>query len=256
MPPSQQPSASALQHEMLEAMRDYRRRGGFLDMPPLRKAAALALFILCLAVTAVLWNYLWQHAQVSLVTTAAEQGNLGRLKTLTASRPALLDAAGYLGRTPFWWAAASGRTAVMDYGLQHKVAINRGDAAGWTPLHAAAAHNRVESIRLLAKARANFSVLDKQGRTVLHAAATGPNMLAAAELLAYGFSPDFPDSAGWTPLHVAVACRQPGMIKLLLDNHANVNAKTKDGLSPLSLANRLKRSDAIIDLLANNGGEP
>jgi hypothetical protein len=59
---------------------------------------------------------------------------------------------------------------------------------------------------------------------------------------------------GWTPLHVACMSANKAMVKLLLAHKADVNARTKNGCTPLSLAQEriLKR---IIELLRADGAE-
>ncbi len=45
------------------------------------------------------------------------------------------------------------------------------------------------------------------------------------------------------------------MATFLLNHGANVKAVTKDGQTPLQLADALKRHDDIISLLVDRGGE-
>ncbi len=45
-----------------------------------------------------------------------------------------------------------------------------------------------------------------------------------------------PDESGWTPLHYATAFDHKDIVELLLANKAEVNAKDKEGKSPMHLA--------------------
>jgi len=250
-----QSSSSSLQDQMLREFAAYQQKGRITDLPPLRLMLALALLLVCLACTLFFALHLKDHAQISLAITAAKKGDLVRMKELVAGKASLVDAAGYSGRTPLWWAAAGGQVDVIKYCLEKKADLNHQDTDGWTPLHAAAAHNQVAALQLLCQYRADWTLRDKLGRTILHAAATGTNPDTITALIGMGFSPDLVDNAGWTPLHVAVFARQSKMVSLLLANHASINLKTKDGLTPLGVANRMKHNDAIIDILMNNGGD-
>lgn len=62
------------------------------------------------------------------------------------------------------------------------------------------------------------------------------------------------DMVSWTPLFFAVSAEKENLVKFLIDNGANVNAKNKDVNTVLSLA--LKRgNDKIVELLKDNGAK-
>ena len=44
------------------------------------------------------------------------------------------------------------------------------------------------------------------------------------------------DIEGWTPIHYAVSNRNEDLVRFLVKNGSNVNARTKDGLTPFSIA--------------------
>lgn len=224
------------------------------DMPPFRAALAFTLALVCALVPIGFATTAWSSAQVSIIGSAAKQGNLAKVKALVAADHALLDAPGYLGRTPLWWAAFGGRTPVITYLLNKHANANRKDARGWPPLHAAAFRNQGDAISLLCDYKAKLAATDHQGRSVLHTAALGPNTDAAMALLSRGVDINATDTLGWTPLHVAAQHQQLEMTTFLLDNGAAVNAKTSDGSTPLVVANTIKQNDVIKDLLLERGG--
>ena len=60
---------------------------------------------------------------------------------------------------------------------------------------------------------------------------------------------------GYTALHYAASNGKTEILKLLLSNGADVNAKNRDGnITPLFLAN-LEGHTEIIELLKKNGGK-
>ena len=58
--------------------------------------------------------------------------------------------------------------------------------------------------------------------------------------------------AGYTPLMIAAGNKQHELVKFLIKNGANVNAKAKDGATPLSMANR--ENDVKMDKLLKDFG--
>ncbi|MEN6355480.1 MAG: ankyrin repeat domain-containing protein [Armatimonadota bacterium] len=57
------------------------------------------------------------------------------------------------------------------------------------------------------------------------------------------------DDDGATPLHHAAAKGQLAVVKLLIDNKADVNAQKKDGVTPLHVAAALGYKDVVVALL-------
>ena len=69
----------------------------------------------------------------------------------------------------------------------------------------------------------------------------------------YGEGPPLELKAA-TPLHLAVIIGKTEIIKLLLDNGANVNAKAEDDITPLHIA-QLNDDKKIAKLLIENGAD-
>ena len=78
-----------------------------------------------------------------------------------------------------------------------------------------------------------------------------------AELLKLGAEPDSPDIfSGYTPLHNAIAARDPAMVALLLDHGADIeHCNNTVGESPLLTAVFVGASD-IVQLLLDRGADP
>ena len=69
-----------------------------------------------------------------------------------------------------------------------------------------------------------------------------------------GATPPSGDGAGYTSLMMAAGNKKPDLVKFLIKNGANVNAKAKDGATPLSMA--IKENDvAMIKLLKDLGAK-
>ena len=73
----------------------------------------------------------------------------------------------------------------------------------------------------------------------VHEAVLNSNMRQVAKLLKKKESITLKDRGGRTPLHVAISCRRPELIKLLLKQGAGVNSvDTLLGSSPVDYASR------------------
>jgi len=227
------------------------------DMTPLRIAMLPLLILFCALPPIGFAKFAWNDSQISIITSAAKQGDLIKVKAMIKTDKKFAEVKGYLGRTPLWWAAAAGQTAVIDY-LIKETGVNKeaADDSGWTPLFAAAARNKKDALEALIDQGADRQAVDTSGGTALHAAATGYNPDTAGVLADLGVKVDAQDKAGMTPLHIAVQHKEAVMVTTLLGElHANPNIKAKDGSTPLRLANQLHRGQYIVDELLKAGGE-
>ncbi|MHC4542163.1 MAG: ankyrin repeat domain-containing protein, partial [Planctomycetota bacterium] len=59
---------------------------------------------------------------------------------------------------------------------------------------------------------------------------------------------------GWTPLHAACTTGSVPVVELLLAHGADVKVKTKNGFTPLGLAEE-REFDEIVELLCKRGAE-
>ena len=84
-------------------------------------------------------------------------------------------------------------------------------------------------------------------------AAMNGNIKAVKQHLAAGTDVDTRDDVnGWTPLHFAAVDGHKEVAELLITKGASVNAKDKDGRTPLDLA---KPYPEIADLIRKHGGK-
>ena len=131
-------------------------------------------------------------------------------------------------------------------------------ADGKTPVHVAAEYGALKSLRLLAKAGADFSVLDDKKRTPL-TIAVGLNYAQTVKtLLELGADVNQLGSVAAQPLRtpVSIAARQGSadIMKILLDAKADVSKQDADGTSPLTSAaanNQWETMNVLLDHAAN-----
>jgi ankyrin repeat protein len=127
-------------------------------------------------------------------------------------------------------------------------------AAGVTALHLAAFAGRDEVVALLL---ARGAPVDARSTTRFHntplvLAALTSQTDAAARLLDRGADVEAAEEGGFRALHVAAETGDLRMIALLLDHHADPNARADDGTTPIVIARQKKHPDAE-RLLASRG---
>jgi ankyrin repeat protein len=113
------------------------------------------------------------------------------------------------------------------------------------PLQVAARANDREKVLALLASGVNVNEKGPRGRTALHEAAGAEDPMAgcARLLLARGASPDARDDDGKTPLHEAAWYGRKRAAEVLIDYHADVNAKGIHGETPLGYAGQRDHPD-------------
>ena len=126
---------------------------------------------------------------------------------------------------------------------------------GYTPLHEAAAHDRIEIAELLLDYGANINARTTSGLTPLHEAVFSNHVDTVRFLLARGARVNFVSAGETTLLHGAVMKGYQESTRLLLERGADVNARARSGRTPLHWA-ALKGYATIVELLLGYGAEP
>jgi len=134
-------------------------------------------------------------------------------------------------------------------GLLHPVFTTAENTAAAYPPQAiiAAAYRGDDAmVRELLAAGVNKDVRDALGSTALHAAMFQLNLNVVKLLLDNGFDVNARVTKnGNTPLHYAVAYNNPAAVKLLLQYNANRNIRNLEGLTPLEKARKEEKTEII-----------
>ena len=138
---------------------------------------------------------------------------------------------GYCGRlcdAGFWMKADLSKVqAQLDNGAD----VNATDADGWAPLHLAAIHDHADIVALLLEHGANINAKTKLGNTPLHLPAIHNSEMSWV-LFYHGADIMAKDNGGNTILHYAALSDNPGHIKRLIVNGADIDALNGYGLTP------------------------
>jgi ankyrin repeat protein len=156
------------------------------------------------------------------------------LALLVPAFPALADtvpasraAADIDGTTPLHWAVYRNDLAEVKRLIAGGANVNASNDYGSTPLAEAAVTGNVEVIRALLKAGADVNATNADDQSALMILARSNNVAAAKLLLARGANVNQRESwRGQTPLMWAAAEGQPDMVKLLVKQGAEVDARS------------------------------
>ena len=196
------------------------------------------------------------------------------------------------GCTPLHEAAKwNENVEVVKFLVSQGADVNAKNDAGCTPLHGAAFRNKnVEVVNFLVSKGADMNAKSKFGSIPLHGAARSNTVEVVEFLVSQGADVNMKDDAGYTPLHRAVSScseyveyaeifcseffydgcdtnalasaireakkdRMIEVIKFLIENGADVNAKANDESTPLHIAAHLDNSIEVIKFLICKGAD-
>ncbi len=138
---------------------------------------------------------------------------------------------------------------------QHKGLTDASDAAGCTALQLAVEHSQLPLVQILLDHGADLEAADASGRTPLHEAVERNNVPLATLLLRCGANAEATMPGGMKPLWVAASKGSESVAKLLLQCKADVESfNTKSGTTALFEAVN-QGHIALIKLLLDNGAD-
>ncbi|WP_333023368.1 ankyrin repeat domain-containing protein [Wolbachia endosymbiont of Pentidionis agamae] len=133
--------------------------------------------------------------------------------------------------------------------------INAKDSHGSTFLHKCAKIGDIRGIKLLLENKADFTAIDDENRIPLHYAVLY-GYKKIVKLFINQITINSKDRAGFTPLHFAAFCDDTELMRLLIENGAEVNEKDfQEHRTPLHLAAISCNSCRNIKILLEKGAE-
>ncbi|MFC2387414.1 ankyrin repeat domain-containing protein [Treponema socranskii] len=160
------------------------------------------------------------------------------------------------GQTPLHIAAIQHHKSIARYLLANGAHTSAQDITGATPLHEAVRYGDIDIAKALLESGADVNAEDNLGKT--------PVMLVIPEdkreamyriLIEHAADVAKKDAYGDTVLHTAtMTSLTPSILELLVAGGADVNARNKDGVSPLLIAIQ-KRNFAHVKFYAERGAD-
>ena len=189
-----------------------------------------------------------------LLLNAAEDGNLGKIKSLIESK-ADVNAKGPDGVMALWIAAQKGFTEIVKALIENKADVNAKGHDGVTALMIASQEGFTEIVKALIENKADVNAKGPKKTTALFMAAQNGHLEIVKVLLEAGADVNIQRKTdGITALCVAAQKGHSTIVKALLDNKADVNAKGHDGVTALMIAVQMGLStvcEALIDAKAD-----
>ena len=127
------------------------------------------------------------------------------------------------------------------------------DASGQNGLFIAIREASLKVSKVLIEApKINLNALNIQDESPLMLAALKGQLELANQMVKKGADVN---KTGWTPLHYAATTGQLAVIRLLIENHAYIDAESPNGSTPLMMASMYGTPEAV-KLLLDEGADP
>jgi len=173
-----------------------------------------------------------QAAPDTRLAEAAQKRDLAAVRALL-SQKADPNTPGRDGTTPLLWIVRVDDVETAKALLKAGADVKAANRQGLTPLALAASNGSAAMLKVLLDAGADANAVDPANETPLMAAARVGNLDAVRVVLEHGATIETKDAQfEQTALMVAVRENHPQVVKLLVELGANVNARTRVGVTP------------------------
>ncbi|KAJ0040588.1 hypothetical protein Pint_26759 [Pistacia integerrima] len=195
---------------------------------------------------------------------SAQSGDADGFQKLLQENPSLLNERNAIMlETPLHLSAGNNKTEILKFLLEwkgdDKIDLEAKTMCGETPLHLAAKNGCNEAARLLLAHGALVEAENICGETAMHLAAKHGCSEAARLLLGHGALVEAETEYGATPLKLSVLhsirTEDCSIVKTLLENNADYNAKDDEGMTVLDHLSKIQESGELHDVFLSHQEE-
>ena len=180
---------------------------------------------------------------------AVENNNYALSLMLVDNLKALIRIRDEEGQTPLHCAAELGFSKILKLLTGITMQVNDINNAGETALHLASRKGNVECVKLLSKDPKTLSICNQDDHTPLHLAAIHNKPLVCLALLCADADIDQRDGSRWSPLFYSICHDDVEVLKILLQQKADVNLSDKWRNTSLMIASEAGKANAVHSLL-------
>ncbi|XP_043221966.1 ankyrin repeat domain-containing protein 50-like [Amphibalanus amphitrite] len=205
------------------------------------------------------YDLVGRERALSGLQRAVWDGDVARVRSLTAKSTAGVQARDREGRSLLHLAAARGHREMVELLLERRLPADAEDGDGNTPLlkaaeadssaATAAEADSAATVRLLLERGASASHCNHHQQNGLHVSARRGAEPVLQALLQHGANVDQVDKDGHTPLHLSVLHAHPELAAALLLHGAALAPADRDGRTALHLAAGRGLSELVAQLL-------
>lgn len=181
---------------------------------------------------------------------AAKQGDNEMIKIFVKAGSDIneIDSKGW---TPIFYAAQEGQYDTCRFLITCGARTAQKDVNGWTPVYVAAVNNRADLLELFFKNGASIDSTDRHHiRSPLQWAAVHGNISACSVLLQRGANVEAKDKEGLTPLLISAQHGHSDLTRLFCIKGAKIDATDEEGRTPLYWSVRNNHPDCVTVLLS------
>ncbi|XP_053244896.1 fibronectin type 3 and ankyrin repeat domains protein 1 isoform X1 [Podarcis raffonei] len=188
---------------------------------------------------------------------AVSRNDVDQVLTILKGRQVVVDTLNKLGFTALMVASQKGYTRLAQILVENGADVNRKNASGKDSLMIACYAGHLDIAKYLRSQGASWLSRDLGGCTAMHWAADGGHVDVIEWMVKDGCQIDPKDTGlEWTPLmRLCAITGKADVATTLLDAGADVNAKDKDGKTPLMVA-ALNNHEELVALLLERGADP
>lgn len=191
------------------------------------------------------------RTSLHLVAMNGHHNLVNRLVSLGADINAIDDR----GLSPLHMAAEETDYETASLLVRLGATVNCKDYMGWTPLLRATMNGCSRTVELLLRSGASIKDADINSVGLLSIAAIQGQSSILSTLLKKGADVDARDKQGWTPLlHAAANRHNSSVVSTLLEWGADIQAKEEDGWDPLLIATSMGH-EAVVQRLLRHGAD-